>query len=480
MPIQVDCACGASFKVKDEMAGRKGKCPKCGGQIAVPAPAKELELELEPTTDVGLARPASPPCPSCGIVYPPQIVVCTRCGIELATGQFIAGAAVPATGRSSGPSSSRGAIRTRMNQVEEEKSLIKIVLQTFYNPVRAFDNVGYYLMSSPTNVALTIALFFVGLGGSAFLRAYKELHPTGETTQVEASPEETAEPDAEEAQPPPQKRPRGVHGSVFFGDDQYRMGDEGVGFSGSEAGDLHAECWIRVMDPLAGNERIEASVRFPSGETVSMGKAEAYRGQQTYDFDTQGVEAIKDGTVGSVPFEFQIVRIRAGEAGDETVHTATYKGALTFEKSWEELQAEKEEAMEAAGISPTTEKAAVAATIGVLFAMYAGALLVFLTVMAFVIDVVGRFATGASRFMAMGVSLLLVQGVAGLLSILMFVAGEVGLPWDVVFVGSFFINVLYKYVLLGLAVAGVYETPWFGVSVACFFMMISMMPVPCF
>ncbi|MBL9081186.1 MAG: hypothetical protein JNK76_05235, partial [Planctomycetales bacterium] len=40
MPIQVVCSgCKASFRAKDELAGRRVKCPKCGGEIVVASAA---------------------------------------------------------------------------------------------------------------------------------------------------------------------------------------------------------------------------------------------------------------------------------------------------------------------------------------------------------------------------------------------------------------------------------------------------------
>ncbi len=39
MAIEVTCPnCSATFKAKDEFAGKKAKCPKCGGRIVVPSP----------------------------------------------------------------------------------------------------------------------------------------------------------------------------------------------------------------------------------------------------------------------------------------------------------------------------------------------------------------------------------------------------------------------------------------------------------
>lgn len=37
MPIAVRCtSCSASFHVKDEYAGKRTKCPKCGGPMTIP------------------------------------------------------------------------------------------------------------------------------------------------------------------------------------------------------------------------------------------------------------------------------------------------------------------------------------------------------------------------------------------------------------------------------------------------------------
>src|SRR4051812_37521758 len=48
MAIQVSCAaCRSEFKVKDEHAGRSGRCPRCKAPVAVPA-AKVRAPAVEP------------------------------------------------------------------------------------------------------------------------------------------------------------------------------------------------------------------------------------------------------------------------------------------------------------------------------------------------------------------------------------------------------------------------------------------------
>ena len=37
MSVAVTCSCGSKFKAKEELAGKRVKCPSCGGTLAVPA-----------------------------------------------------------------------------------------------------------------------------------------------------------------------------------------------------------------------------------------------------------------------------------------------------------------------------------------------------------------------------------------------------------------------------------------------------------
>src|SRR3954468_8440602 len=53
MPIVVACSCGKRFRAPDSAAGRRGKCPGCGGPIEVPRPTPP-SLEDDPFGDVGL------------------------------------------------------------------------------------------------------------------------------------------------------------------------------------------------------------------------------------------------------------------------------------------------------------------------------------------------------------------------------------------------------------------------------------------
>ena len=70
MSIEVDCACGRSFKAKDEHAGLRAKCPTCGAILEIPRPTPEPpplpgEVSLEDLYEgleedrVGVRREAS-------------------------------------------------------------------------------------------------------------------------------------------------------------------------------------------------------------------------------------------------------------------------------------------------------------------------------------------------------------------------------------------------------------------------------------
>lgn len=96
MPIKVTCAsCNKSFKAPDNAAGKKTKCPQCGGIIEIPTPepfADLMEAEVAPTwgfddEDFEVAPPVDlpaaddrKPCPKCGEFIARQAVKCRFCG----------------------------------------------------------------------------------------------------------------------------------------------------------------------------------------------------------------------------------------------------------------------------------------------------------------------------------------------------------------------------------------------------------------
>lgn len=61
MPITFTCTCGKMLRVKDELAGRKVRCPECTAAVAVPqsAPAWEV-VEDAPAPAIAAAPPPLP------------------------------------------------------------------------------------------------------------------------------------------------------------------------------------------------------------------------------------------------------------------------------------------------------------------------------------------------------------------------------------------------------------------------------------
>jgi predicted RNA-binding Zn-ribbon protein involved in translation (DUF1610 family) len=79
------------FNAPDNAAGKKTKCPKCGGVIQIPTPAVDEILEAEEAPralftdedfEVPPARedPDRKPCPMCGEMIQKTAVKCRHCG----------------------------------------------------------------------------------------------------------------------------------------------------------------------------------------------------------------------------------------------------------------------------------------------------------------------------------------------------------------------------------------------------------------
>jgi hypothetical protein len=80
MAIIVTCSCGKQFKVKEELAGKRGKCVACGRALSVPTLAASADQEK--------ATPSSRrACPTCQETLQPNAVICLNCGLDLRTGK---------------------------------------------------------------------------------------------------------------------------------------------------------------------------------------------------------------------------------------------------------------------------------------------------------------------------------------------------------------------------------------------------------
>ena len=96
MPIKVQCnSCGASFKAKDELAGRRVKCPQCKQPITIAAPQPAVQSVgaggynplLDLLDDENVKSVAQGPiCDFCGAEVAPGTIICIECGMNLETG----------------------------------------------------------------------------------------------------------------------------------------------------------------------------------------------------------------------------------------------------------------------------------------------------------------------------------------------------------------------------------------------------------
>ena len=101
MAIRFKCGeCGRVLNVKDGLAGKKGKCPGCGGVIEVPlrseeeAPPEPMSAETgstapEPTDETPTTGENETACPHCGQSIATDAVFCVHCGTDLRTGEMV-------------------------------------------------------------------------------------------------------------------------------------------------------------------------------------------------------------------------------------------------------------------------------------------------------------------------------------------------------------------------------------------------------
>src|SRR5258707_5892763 len=61
MPIAFVCQCGKRLSSKDETAGRRVRCPNCGGALIVPGSAAERAVKAPPPPPPPPPQPAAPP-----------------------------------------------------------------------------------------------------------------------------------------------------------------------------------------------------------------------------------------------------------------------------------------------------------------------------------------------------------------------------------------------------------------------------------
>ena len=79
--IEFSCpGCGTKVRVKDDAAGKRGKCPKCGKLVTVPAAAPKA-----PSISPPQKKPTAK-CPACGAPMADVLIICPKCGANRETG----------------------------------------------------------------------------------------------------------------------------------------------------------------------------------------------------------------------------------------------------------------------------------------------------------------------------------------------------------------------------------------------------------
>ncbi|NLX53806.1 MAG: hypothetical protein GXY58_01690 [Planctomycetaceae bacterium] len=90
MPIKVVCQCGQQFAAKDELAGKRVKCPKCGAVLTIAAPGAQQGSTGKPLSelldDAGM-RAGIRRCPGCAAELGDVAVLCVICGYDTRIGR---------------------------------------------------------------------------------------------------------------------------------------------------------------------------------------------------------------------------------------------------------------------------------------------------------------------------------------------------------------------------------------------------------
>ena len=88
MSIRATCdSCGKQIKVRDDAAGRRIKCPECGGAVQIPEPDGVMDAEAAEDNPFAAGDISSEgddydrkPCPACGEMIVNTAAKCRFCG----------------------------------------------------------------------------------------------------------------------------------------------------------------------------------------------------------------------------------------------------------------------------------------------------------------------------------------------------------------------------------------------------------------
>lgn len=90
--IKLQCVCGNVLQLPDQLDGKQVRCKRCNKVLkvhAAQAPRPDLTASQRRRLEDALVVQGSRPCPGCGKTYPPAIVVCVDCGLNVDSGAML-------------------------------------------------------------------------------------------------------------------------------------------------------------------------------------------------------------------------------------------------------------------------------------------------------------------------------------------------------------------------------------------------------
>ncbi len=91
--IKLQCVCGHLLSLPDSLDGKQVRCKRCNKVLKVRAggtpPAADLTESQRLRLEKEFTVQGSRPCPGCGKTYPPAIVVCVACGLNVDSGAML-------------------------------------------------------------------------------------------------------------------------------------------------------------------------------------------------------------------------------------------------------------------------------------------------------------------------------------------------------------------------------------------------------
>lgn len=94
--IKLQCTCGNVLNLPDSLVGKQVRCKRCnkvltvrGGSSADAGAGVDLSASQRRRVDDELMVQGSRPCPGCGVLYPPAVVICVACGLNVDSGAML-------------------------------------------------------------------------------------------------------------------------------------------------------------------------------------------------------------------------------------------------------------------------------------------------------------------------------------------------------------------------------------------------------